>query len=152
MRNLLWITAFAIVCSGCKEEKLSAARMREILHERNKALGAFFREGDVEKLAAMYTDSAKLCPNGTYEIFVGKQAIRNFWSRSLRDSQLLDMETQTLTVDGSGDYIYETGRTKTRIKYQDSLIVTEVKFANVWKRQPDGTYLLDVDIWNAISK
>jgi ketosteroid isomerase-like protein len=70
----------------------------------------------------------------------------------MKDSQLLDMQTETLTVDGSGYYIYETGRTKTRVKYQDSIYVTEVKFANVWKRQSDGTYLLDVDIWNAISK
>lgn len=152
MRFLVLIIAVAIGCCSCKEEKPSAAKMREILHERNEKLGAFFKEGDAEKLASMYTDSAKLCPNGTYEIFVGKQTIKNFWSRAMKDSQLLDMETQTLTVDGNGEYIYETGRTRTKVKYQDSVFVTEVKFANVWKRQTDGSYLLDVDIWNAISK
>lgn len=152
MRFLVLIIAVAIGCCSCKEEKPSAAKMREILHERNEKLGAFFKEGNAEKLASMYTDSAKLCPNGTYEIFVGKQTIKNFWSRAMKDSQLLDMETQTLTVDGSGEYIYETGRTRTKVKYQDSVFVTEVKFANVWKRQTDGSYLLDVDIWNAISK
>lgn len=152
MKFLVLTIVVAIGCCSCKEEKLSAGKMREILHERNEKLGAFFKEGDAEKLASMYTDSAKLCPNSTYEIFVGKQAIKNFWNRSMKDSQLLDMQTETLTVDGSGDYIYETGRTKTRVKYQDSVYVTQVKFANVWKRQPDGSYLLDVDIWNAISK
>lgn len=151
MKFLILVVVAAVLFCSCKEEKLSAGEMREILHKQNEKLGAFFKEGDADKLASMYTDSAKLCPNNTYEIFVGKQAIRNFWSRSMKDSQLLDMETQTLTVDGSGDYIYETGRTKTKIKYQDSVYITEVKFANVWKRQSDGTYLLDVDIWNAIS-
>jgi hypothetical protein len=48
--------------------------------------------------------------------------------------------------------IYETGITTTRTQYKDSVYVTTVKFANVWKRQADGTYLLDVDIWNAISE
>jgi ketosteroid isomerase-like protein len=152
MRFLILIFVAAALCSSCTEDKLSAGEMREILHKQNEKLGAFFKEGDADKLAAMYTDSAKLCPNNTYEIFVGKQAIRNFWSRSMKDSQLLNMETQTLTVDGNGDYIYETGRTKTRVKYQDSVYITEVKFANVWKRQSDGNYLLDVDIWNSISK
>lgn len=152
MKFLVLTIAVAIGCFSCKEERLSAGQMREILHERNEKLGAFFKEGDADKLASMYTDSAKLCPNGAYEIFVGKPAIRNFWSRSMKDSRLLDMKTETLTVDGSGDYIYETGRTKTRVKHQDSVYVTEVKFANVWKRQSDGTYLLDVDIWNAISR
>lgn len=152
MKLLILTIAVAIGCCSCKEQKLSTGQMREILHGQNERLGAFFKEGNAEKLASMYTDSAKLCPNGTYEIFVGRQAIKNFWSRSMKDSQLLNMEPETLTVDGSGDYIYETGRTKTRVKYHDSVYVTDVKFANVWKRQSDGTYLLDVDIWNAISK
>jgi len=55
-------------------------------------------------------------------------------------------------VDGDINVIYETGKTTTKTLYKDSVYTSKVKFANVWKRQADGSYLLDVDIWNAIDK
>ncbi|HEY9047922.1 MAG TPA: nuclear transport factor 2 family protein [Ohtaekwangia sp.] len=139
-----------VVLCSCGEKKLSVEEMRAILHERNETLGKLFKEGNADKLVTMYTDSAKLCPNGAFEIYIGKKAIRKFWGDAMEGSELLDMKTETLSVDGSEGIIYETGRTTTRTKYQDSVYVSEVKFANVWKRQSDGTYLLDVDIWNSI--
>ncbi|SKC75783.1 YybH family protein [Ohtaekwangia koreensis] len=150
MRFLPVSIVICILLGGCQRATLSVSEMREILHERNEKLSALFKEGNAEKLVTMYTDSAKLCPNGGYEIYIGKNAIKRFWSDALNGSELLDMKTQTLSIDGSGDYIYETGRTTTKTKYQDSVYTSEVKFANVWKKQSDGTYLLDVDIWNSI--
>ena len=100
----------------------------------------------------MYSDSAKLCPNRSSDIYVGRDAIRKFWSAAAEGSKLLEMNTETLSVDGSSDVIYETGITTTRNFYRDSVYVSKVKFANVWKKQADGTYLLDVDIWNAIEQ
>lgn len=137
---------------ACQEHSLSNAEMRTILHERNEKLGEYFKSGDVDKLVTMYADSAKLCPNRAGEIYIGREAIRKFWAAASEGSKLLEMKTETLSVDGNSDVIYETGITTTKTLYQDSVYVTSVKFANVWKKQKDGTYLLDVDIWNAIGQ
>ncbi|HEY9009159.1 YybH family protein [Ohtaekwangia sp.] len=150
MRLLSICVLLILALSSCERTTLSPTEMRVILHERNETLGKFFKEGDVEKLATMYTDSAKLCPNGAVDIYIGREAIKQFWKEAMEGSQLLDMKTETLSVNGNHDLIYETGKTTTHTKYQDSVYVSEVKFANVWKRQQDGSYRLDVDIWNAI--
>lgn len=135
---------------ACERLTHSETELRAILHQQNEKLGALFKEGDAQKISLMYTDSAKLCPNGSAEIYVGRQAIASFWKDALQGSTLLEMQTETITVDGSGDLIYETGKTTTRTAEQDTIYVSTVKFANVWKKQRDGSYLLDVDIWNSV--
>jgi ketosteroid isomerase-like protein len=136
---------------ACREHSLSKTEMRSILHERNEKLGEYFKAGDIEKLVTMYSDSAKLCPNGA-DIYIGRESIRKFWTAASEGSKLLEMNTETLTVDGNADLIYETGKTTTKTLYQDSVYVSTVKFANVWKKQADGSYLLDVDIWNSLAR
>lgn len=147
--RIFQIATLLLTMVSCQERPLSKIEMREILHERNEKLGEYFKSGDIDKLAMMYCDSAKLCADRA-DIYVGREAIKNFWKQASAGSKLLEMNTETLTVDGNADIIYETGRTSTKALYKDSIYVSKVKFANVWKRQNDGTYLLDVDIWNAL--
>jgi ketosteroid isomerase-like protein len=149
MRKVAVMMAFLSV--SCVKN-LSKEDMKRILHERNQALGECFKSGDAGKLALMYTDSAKLCANGEKEIYVGRAAIEAFWKKGMEDTELLEMTTETLTIDGNEDVLYETGKTTTKTLYKDSVYLFEVKFANVWKHQPNGKYLLDVDIWNSVSR
>jgi len=60
----------------------------------------------------------------------------------------LKMETLVLTVDGDKNMIYETGKAFSQILFNDSIYHAQVKYINVWRRQPDGGYKLDVDFWN----
>lgn len=145
-----YLCILMLLLSACREQQLSSAEMRAILHERNEKLGEYFKTGDATKVVTMYADSAKLCPNRVGEIYIGREAILKFWEEDLKGSKLLEMTTETLTINGNRDVIYETGKTTTKTLYKDSVYVTTVKFANVWKRQLDGNYLLDVDIWNAV--
>ena len=132
---------------GCQKAQLSKQEMHKILRERNEKLGECFKSGDAKKISLMYSDSAKLCPDGS-SMIVGREAIFDFWKKDAASSKLMEMHTQTLTVDGDQDFIYETGVTTVKTLYKDSVYDFKVKFANIWKRQTDGSYLLDVDIWN----
>jgi ketosteroid isomerase-like protein len=138
---------------ACRQEKLSKTEMRNVLHQQNEKLGEYFKAGHAAQIATMYSDSAKLCPNRNTEVYIGRDAIKKFWAEASSDgSKLQEMTTETLTVDGDINVIYETGITTTKTLYKDSVYTSKVKFANVWKRQPDGNYLLDVDIWNAVKE
>jgi ketosteroid isomerase-like protein len=143
------IIMLVLTVVSCQERSLSKKEMLAILHERNEKLEEHFKSGNLDKLSMMYCDSAKLCADRA-DIYIGREAIKNFWKEASAGSKLLEMNTETLTVDGNADIIYETGRTSTKVLYKDSVYVSKVKFANVWKRQNDGTYLLDVDIWNSL--
>lgn len=151
LKNYTVALCLLALCA-CERLPHSESELRSILQGRNERLSELFKEGDADKISRMYTDSAKLCPNGAAQIYIGRQAIASFWKGALEGSTLLDMKTQTITVDGTSDLIYETGKTTTRIAEQDTIYVSTVKFANVWKKQPDGSYLLDVDIWNSVER
>jgi ketosteroid isomerase-like protein len=139
----------ASVVFGCNDNSMGKADMQQIVHDRNERLGLYFKSGNIDSLVLMYADSAKLCPNGA-DIFIGRDAIKKFWSAALKDSKILDMQTETVTVDGNREVIYETGRATTTFRVGDSTQTFAVKFANVWKRESDGQYRIDVDIWNEL--
>lgn len=149
MKQIFYLSVVVMLIS-CDKNSLSTAEMKNILHERNEKLGNYFKEGDVSKLIAIYTDSAKLCADGQKQVLIGKAAIQKFWTAASEGSKLLEMKTETLTVDGNKEIIYETGITSTKTLYNDSVYESTVKFVNVWKLQTNGEYKLDVDIWNTV--
>lgn len=129
------------------EHRLTKTEMRSIVESRNEKLGECFKSGDAEKLALMYCDSAKLSPNGSKFVH-GRDSIKAFWAEDFKSSKTIEMKTNVLTIDGDNEVIYETGLATSKIMYNDTLYTPTVKYINVWRKQPDGNYLLDIDFWN----
>ena len=148
-RNLFLMIILMVLFCGCKpgHEKLAKNDMLKIVEANNLLIKEYFEKADIEKLALMYTDSAKLSPNGDNFVF-GRDSIKAFWANDFKTSKVLEMTTTTLTVDGNNRVIYETGKATSRILYMDSVYTPTVKFINVWVKQDNGKYLLDVDFWN----
>jgi ketosteroid isomerase-like protein len=146
--SILIITTVLIISCQQSGHKLSKAEMRHIVEKQNDSLGACFKEGNATKLAAMYTDSAKLSPNGGDFIF-GRDSIKAFWAEDFKSSKLLEMTTTVLTIDGNEEVIYETGKAVSKFLINDSVpYIAKVKYINVWRKQPNGSYKLDIDFWN----
>jgi ketosteroid isomerase-like protein len=135
--------------SSCKQssDKLSRTEMKAIVEKQNRLLADCFTNGDAGSLAQMYTDSAKLSPNGS-RFIIGRDSIKSFWKQDFKTSKVLKMETLVLTISGDKDYIYETGKAFSDILINDSLYHARVKYINVWCKQANGDYKLDVDFWN----
>jgi len=150
---LILITSILISANSCQksEARLSKEEMKDIVDSRNAQLGECFKSGDVERLALMYSDSAKLSPNGS-DFVHGRENIKAFWAEDFKTSKVIEMNTTVLTIDGNSEIIYETGLANSKILYNDSLYNAAVKYINVWRKQPDGTYLLDIDFWNKPKK
>jgi len=141
------IISFFVSCRNA-ENTLSKAKLRNIVEKQNDLLGACFKEGNADKLAAMYTDSAKLSPNGA-NFIIGRDSIKVFWAQDFKSSKVLEMKTTVLTIDGNEDVIYETGKAASKFLYNDTVTYeAKVKYINVWRRQSNGSYKLDVDFWN----
>ena len=150
--SIITLLLSIILISSCKsqtkEHKISKEGMEAIVKKQNALLTTYFKTGNAEKLASLYTDSAKLSPNAG-DFVIGKENIKAFWKKDFESSQLLEMETKVFTTEGTEAIIYETGKTTTKTLYQDSVYKFTVKYINVWVKQPDGNYQLDVDFWNA---
>ncbi|HQW11689.1 MAG TPA: hypothetical protein PLP06_06050 [Saprospiraceae bacterium] len=150
-KHILTSALFLIVFYSCTDHntgvKIDKIKLKEIVTKQNNLLERYFKSGDAEQLALIYTDSAKLSPNGT-DFILGRDSIKAFWMKDFKSSRLLEMSTDVLTTSGNEDIIYETGKTKTQSLYKDSVYNFTVKYINVWIKQPDGEYKLDVDFWN----
>ena len=150
LKKLFFLMALTIFfVSSCNKSSLTLAKadMKAIVEKQNEALGNCFTKGDADKLAEMYTDSAKLSPNGS-RFIIGRDSIKSFWKEDFKSSKVLKMETLVLTINGDRNYIYETGKAISEILYNDSIYHARVKYINVWRKQPNGDYKLDVDFWN----
>lgn len=146
---ILFTLGLILIFFSCQntDDKLLKDQLRHIAERQNQMLSERFKSGDAEKLSQMYTDSAKLCPNG-YDFVIGKENIKIFWADDFKTSKIIEMATHVISVDGNTDIIYETGISESKILIDDSLYHTKVKYINVWCKQADGRYLLDIDFWN----
>lgn len=147
------LAAFIIILglASCQSQSLSKEEMTTIVKERNDRLGYLFMKGDADSLALMYTSEAKLSLNA-YDFANGRNSILQLWKEDMLNSKVLEITTNTMTVDGNADVIYETGKTRLKLTFRDSIFNTTVKYCNIWRRQADGAYLLDVDFSNADKK
>jgi ketosteroid isomerase-like protein len=146
---LMLMITMAIGIISCKNSNtnLSKRSMMDIVEARNAQLAECFKSGDAEKVALMYSDSAKLSPNG-FKFVYGRDSIKAFWAEDFKTSRTIEMNTNVLTIDGDNEVIYETGLASSKIIYNDSTYNVTVKYINVWRKQPEGNYLLDIDFWN----
>ena len=136
---------------SCQNQSLSKEEMTKIVKAGNDRLTYLFKKGNADSLALMYTSEAKLSLNG-YDFSNGRNAIHQLWKEDMVNSKVLEMTTKTLTVDGNKEVIYETGKTLLKLTFKDSVFTTSIKYCNIWRWQPDGSYKLDVDFSNADKK
>lgn len=126
--NFLLLLGLVAVCS-CSDinakKEIGKEKMSEIVRKQNELLGNYFKAGDAEKLASLYTDSAKLSPDGA-DFVMGRENIKAFWANDFKSSRLLEMATNVLTTNGTEDVIYETGKTITKTLYRDSTYIFTV--------------------------
>lgn len=153
LNTIIYIPFILIAFTACKQqsEEISKDELRRIVEEQNSLLGNNFIAGNADNLASLYTESAKLCPDGMNFIH-GRDSIKMFWANDFKTSKTLEMKTKVFTVDGNLDIIYETGKSSSKILYNDSIYCVTVKYINVWRKQPDGCYQLDIDFWNRCSR
>lgn len=141
--------AIVLINVACRQSgsDLTKLEMQNIVEQQNKLLEKYFIESNIDGLALLYADSAKLSPNGGNFVF-GRDRIKLFWANDFKESKVLEMKTNVLTIDGNAEVIYETGKTDSKILYNDSIYLAHVKYINVWRKQSDGSYKLDIDFWN----
>ena len=138
----------ACIVSACQNKTLSKDEMTRIVNSGNDRLGHLFKKGDADSLALMYTSEAQLSLSG-YDFATGRDAIHQLWKEDMISSKVLEMNTKTLTIEGTKDVIYETGKTFLKLSYKDSTFTTSLKYCNIWRLQADGTYKLAVDFSNS---
>lgn len=102
----------------------------------------------VERLVEIYAPDAVILPPGG-PVIEGSETIRELFRQEFdRFDTKLAFTTQAIEVDG--DMAFRRGRYVWRgtPRLSGQPVETTNKFLEVWRRQPDGSWRIAVDMWN----
>jgi uncharacterized protein (TIGR02246 family) len=138
----------AIACESGGGDDVTAARaeIERLAHQWEEAANT----AQVEGLVEIYAPDAVILPPGGPSI-EGSATIRELFRQEF-DQFDTKIAFTTQAIEVEGNMAYRRGRYVWRGTPRGSgqqTFETTNKFLEVWKRQPDGTWRLTVDIWNA---
>lgn len=122
------------------------------LHEQIQAaehsLAAAIERSDVAQVIALYTEDARLMPNGQPTLY-GKAAIGGFFEQVFRMG-VTGARFQVVDVEGRGQEANEIGSYElyARTPAGDPIVVEKGRYLVIWK-SVDGKWLLHRDMFNA---
>lgn len=124
--------------------------VRKAIEAANAKFSAAFAKGDAKTIAEMYARDAVVFPPDT-EMVRGTAAIAAFWAATMQ-SGVKGAALTTVDVGVSGDLAYETGKVVLTIQPEGAAEATTAtaKYVVVWKKQADGAWKLQLDIWNSL--
>ena len=142
---ILALSTFVSAAAYAKDD--DAGEVRKAIEAANAKFSAAFARGDAKAIAEMYTADAVVLPPDT-EMIRGTAAIAAFWTATMQ-SGVKGAALTTVDVGVSDDLAYETGKVVLTIHPEGAAATTATaKYVVVWKKQADGTWKLQLDMWN----
>lgn len=149
----LLILALTLWTAGCRTaapmgggQSLEDRAIRRELSAVNAAMAATFNRGDYLGAARFYSDDAQIIGAGGVRVS-GREGVDRYWTSLPAGST---WRLDVLDAGGSRDSMWQLGRSTlvTPSRNGDGTTNTSiVDFLGVWKRQPDGTLKLYIDMY-----
>ena len=141
-----------LVCgatNGCAQ-RVDIAFEQATLFNRDTEWSRAAEGKDVEAILSFVADDAIFFPPDG-PMLRGKEAIRNFWSELAETPDFsLSWEATGAVVSRAGDMGYTHGLALVTRKDEKGNTDTKLtKYVTIWKKQPDGSWQVVVDIWNS---
>ena len=147
---ILSVVALALagrVLTGGEDKPDLKAVVDEIGNNAEKC----FLSGDVEKMLTYYCDDVVSMPD-SHPMIKGKENLRRQTEAIISTGmKFKSLESTTLDAQAGGDFVYEIGTFSQSIIMPGSAEPTDQtgKYLNIYKRQPDGTLKIAVEIYNS---
>ena len=120
---------------------------RESIEAIGKTMCERFNAGDAPGVAALYASDAALMPPGVARID-GRDGIQQYWQGML-DAGVGDLSLKILEVEEAGDSAVDVGViSATAPGDGDDRVALTGKYIVLWRRDADGNWRLNRDIWN----
>lgn len=143
-------TPLLLIVSCNKQPDFEEAKAK--IEKQNKKLELVIATKNTNLLKEIYAKDAYFLSPGS-GIVKGRDSIISLWKSGL--SNMIEMHSETVGINGTADVVYEVGVVETKIKAnirnKDTVFIYKAKYNNVWKRDENGNYRLAVDIWNDIN-
>jgi uncharacterized protein (TIGR02246 family) len=123
---------------------------KEGIRKFNETVMAASRNQDAAAKASLWTENTRVLPPGQ-EMITGRAAVQAFW-QGWFDQGAYDLVLESVEIKSLGDGVaYEIGLSITRVRTADgSSIDVPGKSLCIFRREGDGVWRADVDIFNAM--
>ena len=141
------MTTHGNLAASADQDKLA----REGIRKFNESVTAAFRCKDAATMASLWTENARFLPPGS-EMITGRAGVQAYWQSGF-DQGASDVVLESLEIRSLADGVaYEIGRNIVRVQTADgSSIDAPGKSLCIFRRESDGVWRADVDIFNAIN-
>jgi uncharacterized protein (TIGR02246 family) len=131
--------------------KDQASEARDGIREFNEAAMAASRNQDAAAKASLWTKDSRFLPPGQ-DMISGRAAVQAFWQNGF-DRGVYDLVLESVEITALGDGVaLEIGRSITRVRAADgSSSDVPGNSVCIFRREDDGVWRADVDIFNAAS-
>jgi uncharacterized protein (TIGR02246 family) len=127
---------------------MDLTQIRHAIEKGNAKFGEAVRKGDGAAIAALYTEDATLLPPDS-NMIKGRGGIEAFWKGGLQMG-IKEAVLTTVDVSAAGELAYEIGTFALKVQPEGKEPIGQKgKYVVVWKKAPDGSWKLHVDIWNS---
>lgn len=144
-----WIFSFLVFFfTPAQSEEKETTQIRKALEEGGIKFVEAVNKGDAAAAAALYAEDALLMPPNS-EMIKGRSAIQEFWQTSIQMG-IKEVNTTVIDIQIDEDLAYRVGKYTLTIQPQNHPPVKDSgKFLDIWKRQADGSWKIQVDTWNS---
>jgi uncharacterized protein (TIGR02246 family) len=132
----------ALSLPASDEADMSA--LRPVIEEHNRKMMEAFKRGDYLGVARFYADDATIFSYRGQKVR-GREAIDKYWTSI---SGAKDWKLEVIELGGDRETVYQIGRSTLTAERNGKESTYACDFVVIWKRQPDGTYKIHVDIYN----
>ena len=141
-------TLMLVAGSGCAPT-VDVEAERAALREADRQFSAAAAAKHVEGVVSLFADDAQLLPPDAPAI-TGKEGVRNFVSEiAAIPGFAVSWQTTQAEVSRAGDLGYTLATLELTMNDAEGNPVTrQGKDFHVWKKQPDGSWKVVIDIWN----
>jgi uncharacterized protein (TIGR02246 family) len=150
MKKLFPIVATLLVLaiSGCAPQ-VDIEAEEAAIREADRQFSAAAAAKHVEGMVSLFADDAQLLPPDAPAI-TGKEGVRNFVSEiTAIPGFAVSWQTTQAEVSRAGDLGYTLATLELTMNDAEGNPVTrQGKDFHVWKKQPDGSWKVVIDIWN----
>ncbi|RMF55872.1 MAG: SgcJ/EcaC family oxidoreductase [Calditrichaeota bacterium] len=146
-RGLTMVLLLLLVsCSG--QQKVDTAAVRQVIDAQNQKYKTAFNTRDASGLVELFTEDATSMPPNQ-EILRGKAAIQRSNQQAF-EMGVIDLRQQTVSLEVYGDVAHEVGKYTVTLQQEGGEGIDHTgKYVAVWKKQPDGNWLIHLEIWNS---
>jgi uncharacterized protein (TIGR02246 family) len=147
-RSYLIVVALVAACQAEEGDDAADTRARAEIDSLGRQWEEAANRGEVERIMEIYAPDAVILPPGG-PVIEGSQTIRELFRQEFeRFDTKLAFTTQAIEVEG--DMAFRRGRYVWRgtPRLSGQTVETTNKFLEVWRRHPDGSWKISVDMWN----